>query len=167
MCTEGQAEEWTWGPPLWRLAEQPFPRLSTCPCPHPRGGQVAVPWLELEGPSLPPPGAAPPALWFWVNCSISICWVLPSESGAQWRLCVGCLAGHRCEPSPPPVTPSLALSLCCALRQGGGVACPAVCLTGPLLPLCTLDFALGQEGLSLPPSLGRPSLPDPQLPFPP
>lgn len=38
--------------------------------------------------------------------------------------------------------------------------------TGPLLPLCTLDFALGQEGLSLPPSVERPSLPDTQLLFP-
>lgn len=40
-------------------------------------------------------------------------------------------------------------------------------LTGPRLPVCTLDFALSQEGRSLPPSVGRPSLPDTRLPFPP
>lgn len=40
-------------------------------------------------------------------------------------------------------------------------------LTCPLLPLYTLDFAPGQEGLSPPASVGRPSLPDVLLPFPP
>lgn len=91
MGTEGQGGGVDLGPPLWRLAE-PFPRPRHTHAFTPHEARWPVPGLELEGPSRPPPGAAPSALWFWMNCSISLCQVLPSESGAQWWSRVRCLA---------------------------------------------------------------------------
>lgn len=67
--------------------------------------------------------------------------------------------GCTCDPWPHPQPP-----LTSPQKQGWHLV---MSLTSPLLPLHALDFALGQEGLSLPPSVERPSLPGAQLPFPP
>ena len=152
-----------------------MPSVKHVPCPA--GGQTGSSGARTGESLSATLGSAPLALWLWVNYPPSLCQVLPSESGAPWRSCVGCPPGcSTCTgaPAPPPVRQACDCTCGPQPRPQPPLTSPqavgghtAMSLTGPLLPLYTLDFAPGQEGLSPPPSVGRPSLPDVLLPFPP
>ena len=71
----------------------------------PQEARWPVPELELEGPPLPPHGAAPSALWLWVNCSLFVefCSVSLSSLEVMCEVPGVAVPPDRCEPSPPSV----------------------------------------------------------------
>lgn len=104
-----RVEECTWGPLCggWQRGHS-HTRAHTHAL-TPQEASWPVPGLELEGPFLPPPGAAPSALWYWVNYSISVrfCPVsLELSGGHVWGAWHGCPTRNRCTPSPPPARPA-------------------------------------------------------------
>lgn len=79
------------GPTSVRAVEELFPPPVTCTGPCTPGGQMGMAGVRTRGSLSAFEGAAPLTLWLWVNCCTSPCQFLPSEAGAPWRSCVGCL----------------------------------------------------------------------------